>query len=61
MVMDLNDTGYVAEEGAVVQSTKRHSLIVMEGRHEKAPWKGRKPVTLEVQREYASNPVPSVN
>ena len=56
MVMDLNDTGYVAEEGTVVQLTKRHSLIVMEGRHEKAPWKGRKPVTLEVQREYASNP-----
>ena len=33
MVMDLNDTGYVAEEGTVVQLTKRHSLIVMEGRH----------------------------
>lgn len=56
MVMDVDDGGYVAEEGTVVQLGSRHSLIVMEGRHEKAPWKGRKPVTLEVQREYASNP-----
>ena len=56
MVMDTDDAGYVAEEGTVVQLANRHSLIVMEGRNEKAPWKGRKPVTLEVQREYASNP-----
>jgi len=55
-VMDLDDPGYVSEEGTVVQLGNRHSLIVMEGRHERAPWKGRKPVTLEVQREYASNP-----
>lgn len=56
MVMDLADTGYVAEEGTVVELGGRHSLLVMEGRHEKAPWKGRKPVSLEVHREYASNP-----
>jgi hypothetical protein len=56
MVMDFDDPGYVSEEGTVVQLANRHSLIVMEGRNEKAPWKGRKPVTLEVQREYASNP-----
>jgi hypothetical protein len=56
MVMDIDDPGYVADEGTVVQLGSRHSLIVMEGRHEKAPWKGRKPVSLEVQREYASNP-----
>ena len=56
MVMDVDDPGYVAEEGTVVQLAHRHSLVVMEGRHEKAPWRGRKPVTLEVHREYASNP-----
>lgn len=56
MVMDVADPGYVAEEGTVVQLGGRHALLVMEGRHEKAPWKGRKPVTLEVHREYASNP-----
>jgi hypothetical protein len=56
MVMDTDDVGYVAEEGTVVLLAQRHSLIVMEGRHEKAPWRGRKPVTLEVHREYASNP-----
>ena len=56
MVMDTDDAGYVAEEGTVVQLAQRHSLIVMEGRHERAPWRGRKPVTLEVHREYASNP-----
>jgi hypothetical protein len=56
MVMDLSDTGYVAEEGTVVQLSRQHALLVMEGRIEKAPWKGRKPVTLEVHREYASNP-----
>jgi hypothetical protein len=56
MVMDLSDIGYVAEEGTVVQLSRQHALLVMEGRIEKAPWKGRKPVTLEVHREYASNP-----
>lgn len=61
MVMDLNDSGYVAEEGTIVQLSKQHALLVMEGRIEKAPWKGRKPVTLEVHREYASNPSMSID
>jgi hypothetical protein len=55
-VMDLDDPGFVAEEGTVVDLAPRHSLVVMEGRNEKASWRGRKPVTLEVHREYVSNP-----
>lgn len=55
MVLDLDHPGYVAEEGVVVELTPRHSLVVMEGRQEKAKWIGRKPVTLEVHREYASS------
>jgi hypothetical protein len=55
-VMDLDDPGFVAEEGSVVDLAPRHSLVVMEGRQEKASWRGRKPVTLEVHREYVSNP-----
>ncbi|MBI2806084.1 MAG: hypothetical protein HYX68_13975 [Planctomycetes bacterium] len=55
-VMDFDDPGFVAEEGSVVDLAPRHSLVVMEGRQEKAAWRGRKPVTLEVHREYVSNP-----
>lgn len=55
-VMDFDDPGFVAEEGIAVELANRHSLVVMEGRQEKAPWRGRKPVTLEVHREFVSNP-----
>lgn len=53
-VLDLSDPGYVSEEGTVVAVGGSHALIVTEGRRERAVWRGRKPVTLELRREYCS-------
>jgi len=55
MVYDLAHSGFVSEEGTVVNLSHRHSLLVTEGREEKAVWRGRKPITLELHREYSSN------
>ncbi|MBI1878446.1 MAG: hypothetical protein HYR94_09505 [Chloroflexi bacterium] len=53
-VFDLSHPGYVSEEGTVVALEPNHALLVTEGRREKAIWRGRKPVTLELHREYSS-------
>jgi hypothetical protein len=55
-VFDLSHPGYVSEEGTIVALGQDHALIVTEGRREKAVWRGRKPVTLEMHREYYSSP-----
>jgi hypothetical protein len=55
-VFDLSHRGYVSEEGTIVALGQDHALIVTEGRREKAVWHGRKPVTLEMHRHYASSP-----
>lgn len=55
-VLDLDDPGYVSTEGTVIGLGRRHALLVTEGRRERDVWRGRKPVNLELQREYASNP-----
>jgi hypothetical protein len=55
-VYDLSHPGYVSEEGTIVALGQDHALIVTEGRREKAVWRGRKPVTLEMHREYFSSP-----
>lgn len=55
-VLDLAEPGYVSEEGTVVMLSPEHALLVTEGRREKAVWRGRKPVTLEVRRQFASSP-----
>jgi hypothetical protein len=55
-VFDLSHPGYVSEEGTIVALGRSHALIVTEGRREKAVWRGRKPVTLEIHREYCSSP-----
>jgi len=55
-VLDLSNPGHVSEEGTVVALGQDHALIVTEGRREKAVWRGRKPVTLELRREYRSLP-----
>lgn len=53
-VLDLNDSGWVSEEGTVVALARGHGLLVTEGRREKDVWRGRRPVTLELRREFAS-------
>lgn len=53
-VLDLNDSGYVSEEGSVISLGQDHALLVTEGRKEKSVWRGRKPVTLELRRTYKS-------
>lgn len=55
-VFDLSHPGYVSKEGTVVALGPGHALLVTEGRVEKAVWRGRKPVTLEMHREYCSSP-----
>jgi argonaute-like protein len=55
-VFDTSDEGYIAEEGTVVALGQAHALLVTEGRREKAVWRGRKPVTLEIHREESSMP-----
>ncbi len=59
-VIDLSHPGYVSEEGTIVALGAKHALIVTEGRRETDVWRGRKPVTLELKREYASAPQPSL-
>ncbi|MGA2497717.1 MAG: Piwi domain-containing protein [Tepidisphaeraceae bacterium] len=53
MVIDPQHPGYVSMEGTVVNLGPEHALVVTEGRQERAKWRGRKPVTLEVHREHA--------
>ena len=54
-VFDQSHPGYVSVEGTVVALGRNHALVVTEGREEKAVWRGRKPVTLEMYREYNSS------
>ncbi|MFL6246368.1 MAG: Piwi domain-containing protein [Thermoanaerobaculia bacterium] len=51
MVMDLGHNGYVSAEGTVVSLRPTRALLVTEGRDEKSVWRGRKPVSLELNRE----------
>lgn len=53
-VLDMADPGYVSPEGTCVVLAPEHFLVVTEGRVEKAVWRGRKPVTLELRRNYKS-------
>lgn len=55
-VYDYSHPGYVSEEGTIVALGQNHALIVTEGRREKAVWRGRKPVTLELHRHFSSHP-----
>jgi hypothetical protein len=55
-VLDLSHSGYVSEEGTVVALDQEHALLVTEGRREQGVWRGRKPVTLELRRQYRSSP-----
>ena len=59
-VFDLSHSGYVSEEGTVVMLSQDHALMVTEGRREQSVWRGRKPVTLEMHREYKSRPTPRI-
>ncbi len=54
-VYDLGDPGYVSREGTVVALSGGHSLLVAEGRTEIAAWRGRKPTTLEIHREFSTS------
>lgn len=54
-IFDLSHPGYVSEEGTVVALGQDHALLVTEGRREKAVWRGRKPVTLEIHRDRHSS------
>jgi hypothetical protein len=56
MIFDLDHPGYVPSEGIAIGLSPRHALVVTEGRQETAKWRGRKPVTLEIHREYSSIP-----
>jgi len=56
-VYDMSDPGYVSTEGTVVALAENRALLVTEGRKQKAVWRGRKPVTLEIQRQHASSHV----
>jgi hypothetical protein len=54
MVLDLAHPGYVSAEGTVVSLRPSKVLLVTEGREEKAVWHGRKPVSVELTREFRS-------
>ncbi|MCL4504586.1 MAG: hypothetical protein M1434_01210 [Chloroflexi bacterium] len=54
-VFDQSHPGFVSAEGTVVALGANHALLVTEGRKEKPVWRGRKPVTLELHRQYASS------
>jgi len=54
MVVDLSNPGFVSMEGTVVSLRPARALLVTEGRDEKSVWRGRKPVALELTREFHS-------
>jgi hypothetical protein len=51
-VLDMANPGLVSEEGTVVALRRNHGLLVTEGRRERDVWRGRRPVTLELRREF---------
>lgn len=54
-VLDLDSAGYAPAEGTCVALGPRRSLLVTEGRDEMGVWRGRKPVTLEIQRVFSNS------
>jgi len=54
-VYDFDNRHFVPPEGTVIGLNPKQSLLVAEGRKEPAAWSGRKPVTLEISRDYTSS------